>query len=207
MRKTFIIVTSALFFLFCLTVVMAEQPDSEGWISLFDGKTLEGWKASERPENWTVVDGAIQGQGARSHLFYMGRDFKNFDFKADVKTRKGTNSGIYFHTKYQDGGWPTNGYECQVNVTQRDPVKTGSLYNVVKLYETPAKDDEWWTQQITVKGKNIQVRINGKIVLDYTEPEGVQGPIRLSEGTFAFQQHDPGSLVQYRNVMVKPLDD
>ena len=86
-------------------------------------------------------------------------------------------------------------------------MKTGSLYNRVKLYETPAKDNEWWTQQITVKGRNIQVRINGKIVLDYTEPEGAAGPVHLSEGTFAFQQHDPGSVVQYRNIMVKPLEE
>lgn len=194
---------STLFLLsFC---AVAQTPEEDGWIRLFDGKTLTGWKASERPENWTVEDGVIKGHGERSHLFYVDGEFKNFEFKADVMTEPGSNSGIYFHTKYQEGGWPAQGYESQVNVTQRDPVKTGSLYNVVKLYETPAKDNQWWTQTIIVKDRNIVVKVDGKIVLDYTEPEGVQGPIRLSEGTFALQQHDPRSVVRFRNIMVKPL--
>lgn len=176
----------------------------EGWISLFNGKDLTGWKASEGVE-WVVEDGKIATPPKRSHLF-TERKFKNFEFQAEVMTTPGSNSGIYFHTAYEDT-WPSHGHECQVNVTHGDPVKTGSLYNVVKLYETPAKDNQWWTQHIKVKGKNIVVKINGKIVLDYTEPEGVTAERRLSEGAFALQAHDPKSRVYYRNVRVKPLPD
>jgi hypothetical protein len=184
----------------------ADQVDEEGFISLFNGTDLTGWTIGDKDANsWKVEDGAIVAQGPRSHLF-TEREFKNFIFKCDVMTRPGSNGGIYFHSKHQDSGWPDHGYETQVNVTQRDPVKTGSLYNVVKLYETPAKDDEWWTQTIIVKGKNIVVKINDKVVVDYTEPEGVTGPRRISEGSFALQAHDPGSTVYFKNIKVKPLD-
>lgn len=186
------------------TPTQAGEKDDKGWISLFNGKDLTGWKKAENGP-WKVEDGKLIASGERSHL-YTEQEFKNFEFKADVMTTPGSNSGIYFHTKYQAEGWPEQGYEAQVNVTQRDPVKTGSLYNVVKLYKTPAKDNEWWTQHIIVKGKNIVIKINDEVVVDYTEPEGVTGGRRLSSGSFALQAHDPGSTTYYRNIKVKPLD-
>lgn len=181
-----------------------EKSADESWIVLFDGKTLYGWQASENPENWSVEEGAIAGHGNRSHLFYVGREFQNFHFKTDVMINKGGNSGIFFHSKVEEG-WPTLGYESQVNNTHADPVKTGSLYYVVKIFESAAKDDEWWTQEIIVQGQRITMKVNGKTLYEYVEPEGVAGTHKLSKGLFAFQQHDPGSRVRYKNVMVKPL--
>ena len=182
----------------------ADDKDDDGWIVLFDGKSLDGWQASENAENWSVEDGTIAGQGSRSHLFYTRQEFQNFHFKTDVMINKGGNSGIFFHSKLEEG-WPTMGYESQVNNTHADPVKTGSLYYVVKLFESAAKDNEWWTQEILVQGKRITMKVNGKTLYEYVEPEGVPGPHKLSKGLFAFQQHDPGSRVRYKNVMVKPL--
>ncbi|MGE4004171.1 MAG: DUF1080 domain-containing protein [Planctomycetaceae bacterium] len=180
-----------------------DTDNEEGFVSLFNGKDLTGWTVSDKGL-FKVEDGKIVANGPRSHCF-TDKEFKNFEFRADVMTTPGSNSGIYFHTKYLDSGWPMDGYEAQVNVTQGDPVKTGSLYNVIKLYETPAKDNEWWTQTIIVKGKNIVVKINGKVVIDYTEPEGVTGTRRLSEGKFALQAHDPKSVTYYKNIRVKEL--
>ena len=150
--------------------------------------------------------GMIVANGPRSHLF-TEREFKSFEFKAEVMTTPGSNSGIYFHTKYLETGWPTHGHETQVNVTQRDPVKTGSLYGVVKLFKTPAKDNKWWTQHVIVRGRRIIVKIDGQQVIDYTEPDDVKGTRRVSQGSFAFQAHDPKSVVYYRNIRVKPLPD
>ena len=105
------------------------NPEAEGWISLFDGETLNGWKASENKSTFSVRDGMIVIDGPRSHLFYVGplqnAVFRNFEFKADIKTTKGSNSGIYFHTAYQEKGWPDEGYEVQVNNTHSDRKKTG----------------------------------------------------------------------------------
>ena len=85
-----------------------------GWISLFDGQTLNGWRANENKDTFSVEDGMILVKGPRSHLFYdgpvMGANFTNFEFKADVLTKPKANSGIYIHTAYQDSGWPDKGY-------------------------------------------------------------------------------------------------
>jgi hypothetical protein len=186
--------------------------DDEGWISLFDGKTLSGWKkAEENQDAWKVADGTLMCDGSRCHLFYVGdaQPFKNFEFEAEVKTAPGSNSGIYIHTAYQAEGWPKQGYEVQVNQTHGDPVKTGSLYGVVKVLEAPAKDDEWFKMSIRVEGKQVTVKVDGKTLVEYTEPEGKQagGDFArvLGEGTFALQAHDPQSKVYFRNLRVKKL--
>lgn len=183
-----------------------KSESEEGWISLFNGKDLTGWRIAEGGP-WKVEDGKIVVTGKRSHLF-TNKEFKNFEFKADVMTTPGSNSGIFFHTKFQEEGWPTQGMESQVNVTHKDPVKTGSLYNRVKLFKTPAKDNEWWTQHIIVNGRHVIVKINDETVIDYTEPEGATGaPILGEKGSFALQAHDPKSVVYYKNIRVKPLAD
>jgi hypothetical protein len=187
----------------------------EGWISLWDGKTFDGWKVNENKDSWKIADGALVCKGDRSHIFYVGEHapFKNFHFKTEVMTKPGANAGIYFHTKYQDTGWPKFGYEAQVNATQSDPKKTGSLYAVKDVYEANHKDNEWYTEEIIVEGKRIQIIVNGKTVVDFTEePDRKPGAdftrvLDKEGGTFAFQAHDPGSEVHFRNVQVKKLPD
>ena len=187
------------------------QPDKDGFYSLFDGKTLDGWKVGQNASSFKVEDGMIVAHGPVAHLFYAGpvnnANFKNFHFKADVMTAPKANSGIYFHTEYQESGWPRKGYEVQVNQTHSDPKKSSGLYGVKDVYEAPAKDNEWYTQEIIVQGKRIITKVNGKVIVDYTEPDDVKGSRRLSSGTFALQAHDPGSRVCFKNIKVKPLPD
>jgi hypothetical protein len=185
--------------------IAAGESQKEGWITLFDGKTFGDWKPNERPDSWSIQDGAIVARGPRSHLFYMARGFKNFDLKVDVMTKPGSNSGIFLHTKFVPSGWPKQGYECQVNNTHGDPVKTGSLYDTKKIYKTAAQDNKWWTQEIIVRGKRVVVKVDGKTVLDYTEPEGKTGTLKLGKGLFALQAHDPKSEVRFKNIKVRPL--
>jgi len=193
-------------------IARAAQP-ADGWVTLFDGKTLDGWKVGENASTFSVSNGAIVVEGPRAHLFYVGpvgnHAFTNFEFKAEVKTTPGSNSGIYFHTDYQEGGWPAKGYEVQVNNSHTDWRRTGSLYAIQDVKEG-AKDDEWFTEHIIVQGKRVTIRVNDKVVVEYTEPENVERPAdmakrRLSSGTFALQGHDPKSKVFYRNIMVKTL--
>jgi hypothetical protein len=183
----------------------------EGFVNLFDGKSLAGWKANENTASWSVVDGAIVCHGPRSHLFYVGGDeakpelFKNFHLKAEVLTKPVANSGLFIHTAFQPDGWPAQGYEVQVNNSQQDPVRTGSLYNVVKNFTPPAKDNEWFTLEVMVNGKAVGVAVDGRVLYEFVEPEGVKGTRKLSQGTFALQAHDPGSEVHYRSIKVKRL--
>ena len=186
----------------------------DGWLSLFDGKSLTDWKASENPATFSVENGAIVVNGPRAHLFYegpvMNHDFKNFEFKAKVMTTQGSNSGIFIHTAYQETGWPSRGYEVQVNNSHTDWRRTGSLYAVEDVKEVYVKDDEWYTEYIKVEGKRITIKINDKTVVDYTEPDGIEttkdrAEKHLSMGTFALQGHDPKSKVFFKEVMVRPL--
>lgn len=195
----------------CLVMGRLAVADEAGFEQLFDGTSLAGWKPNENPASWQVRDGAIVCKGPRSHLFYVGPDatqpveFKNFHLKAEVKTRPGANSGVFIHTRTQPDGWPAHGHEVQVNNTQQDPVRTGSLYGVVKNFTAPAKDDTWFTLEVTVVGKAVTVRVDGRVLYEFVEPEGVTGTRKLSAGTFALQAHDPGSEVHYRSIRVKRL--
>ena len=186
------------------------------WISLFDGKSLNNWKVGENANTFSVDSGMIIAHGPTAHLFYMGdvqnHNFKNFEFKAEVMTTPGSNSGIYFHTQYQDTSWPKKGYEAQVNNSHTDWRRTGSLYGISDVKDVMVKDNQWFTEYIMVQGKRIIIKINDKTVVDYTEPENVQRPKDmegrvLSSGTFALQGHDPNSKVYFKNIMVKPLPD
>jgi len=207
-----------LLFIFVLSTVLLGC-NSDEWITLFDGKTLDGWRASENADSWKIEEGALVTAGPRSHLFYEGEvmdhDFKNFEFMADVKTEPGSNSGIYIHTEFQKEGWPAKGYECQVINTAipgGENKMTGSIYAVRNTWKAPVPDNEWFNYRIKVQGKTIQTFINGELVAEYTEPdeiyrtEGMKGRV-LSSGTFAIQCHDPGSVVYYKNIRVKPLPD
>jgi hypothetical protein len=183
----------------------------EGFTSIFDGKTFTGWQASiDNTNTWKIEDGAFVASGPTAHLFYMGdpKPFKNFELKVDVLTVTNSNGGIYFHTAYQEKGFPRAGIECQVNVSHSDWIKTGSLYGLVNIGLTPAKDNQWWTQHIIVRGHKVVVKIDGKTVLEYNEPpvsETGRGK-KLGEGTFALQAHDPKSIIHYKNIRVKRLD-
>ena len=148
-------------------------------------------------------------------LFYDGdyknHEFKNFELKVDVMTYPGSNSGIYFHTQFQDSSWPSKGFEVQVNNSHTDWKRTGSLYDVVNIKETYVKDMEWFTEYVKVDGKHVIIKINDKTVVDYTEPDDYKAspnhPGRLiSSGTFALQGHDPNSEVHFKNILVKVLD-
>jgi len=187
---------------------------NKGWIKLFDGKSFDGWKKNENPETFTIEDGSIKVAGPRSHLFYDGpvlnHDFTNFEFKAQVMTKPGSNSGIYFHTAYQQKGFPDKGFEVQVNNSHTDWKRSGGLYDIKDTREVYVKDDEWYTEYIRVEGKHVIVKINDKVVTDWTQPDDFV-PAKnhrnriIASGTFALQGHDPKSIVYYKDIMVRPL--
>ena len=193
---------------------LSDAEKKAGWQLLFDGKSLDGWKASENPGSFTVQDGTLVVFGKRSHLFYVGpvanHDFKNFELELDIKTFPKANSGVYFHTTYQETGWPDKGYEVQVNNTHKDVKKGAGLYAIQDNLQPPAKDEEWYTMRIKVQGKRVQTFVNGKQIVDYTEEPNVERPANMkgrliSHGTFAIQGHDPESKVMYRNIKVRVL--
>jgi hypothetical protein len=207
---------------FLLILLLAAAPAAfaqKGWISLFNGKDFTGWKIGGDQTTFTIKDGAMVAKGPVAHAFYDGpvnnHDFKNFELMVDVMTLPNSNGGIYFHTEFQEKGFPKKGFEVQVNNTyERDPIKSGSLYHVKDIgaedIKGITKDNEWFTEHIIVKDKTVTVKLNGKEVVKWTQPSdftgGRDGSGRvLGSGTIAFQGHDPNSTVHYKNVRIKPL--
>ena len=193
---------------------MTMNEAATGWQQLFDGKSLDGWRASDAPGTFSVRDGAIVVKGPRSHLFYVGavqgHDFRDFEIELDVKTFANANSGVYFHTKWQEKGWPDIGYEVQVNNSHTDTSRTAGLWGVRDFREVVVPDGKWFTLSIRVEGKRVTTKIDGRLVVDYTEEANPPRPASLARrllgsGTFALQGHDPGSEVHFRNIRVRPL--
>ena len=184
------------------------------WVDLFNGKDLSNWKLSDNPETFSVKDGKLIVDGDRSHMYYNGsfndHNFKNFELKCEIKTSQGANSGVYIHTNYQDSGWPSKGYEIQVNNSHTDWRRSASLYAIVDNPEVYVKDEEWYTMTIRVEGNHIITKINDTVVVDYTQPENPtrnEGSAKrvLSSGTIAIQGHDPKSHIEYRKIQIKLL--
>ena len=180
----------------------------KGFVSLFDGKTLDGWKVAEDKGAFKVEDGAIVVNGDRSHAFYVGKvndaKFENFELRLDVMTKPNSNGGVFISTVYQEEGWPSAGYEVQVNNTQSDWRKSGGLYAVVDNKE-PFKDNEWMKYVIRVDKGVINVSVNGKeLVKDYKAEEG-KSKLTKGGGTIALQAHDKGSTTLYKNIRIKQL--
>lgn len=212
---------AALFALALLAIVPAaavqNQPAVEpGFTSLFNGTDFTGWRLAN-PDAFSIRDGVIVANGTPGHAYYEGpvgnHAFRNFELKVDVMTEPGSNGGIFIMTEYQDSGWPAKGFEIQVNNTYaRDPIRTGSLYQIVNVEEAPAKDNAWFTQTITVQGDMIMVQVDDTHTVHWTQPANWDGggpntpDRRIRTGTIALQAHDPGSTVHYRNIRIRQLD-
>ena len=181
----------------------APRPD-DGWVSLFNGKDLQGWEAyngrgkTELGTTWKVEDGVIHGSGPTSHLFTPKGDYTNFRYRCEIKIADKGNSGMYFRTA-KGRGFP-RGYEAQVNSTHSDPLRTGTLYGFVPVRDNLVPPDTWFTQEVEAVGNHIIIKVNGRKVVDYVDPKNT-----YKKGFFAFQQHDPGSQVWIRKVEVQEL--
>jgi len=206
------------------SVGLAAQTVETGFTRLFNGSDFTGWTIAGPAESFTIQDGAIVAKGQASHAYSTGsvgnHRFRDFELKVDIMTRAGSNGGVYVLTEFQETGgnvrasgrFPSKGFEIQVNNSHTDRIRSGSLYHVVDvLDQSPAKDDEWFTEHIIVKGDTITVNVNGRQVVRWTQtPDwdgGREGPGRriTGPGTIALQGHDPKSTVYYKNIRIKLL--
>lgn len=176
-----------------------DKKDDKGFVQLFNGKDLSGWKTHpDDKAKWEVVDGVLVGTGPAGHLFSERDDYENFVYRVEAMINDKGNSGQYFRTQF--GRSFPKGYEAQINSTHGDPVKTGSLYNFVKVLEAPHKPDEWFTQEVTAVGNHIIIKVNGKTTVDFVDEKNTH-----TKGHFALQQHDRGTVVKFRKIELKEL--
>jgi hypothetical protein len=161
-----LIVASVLLVGVALPAVGDEKKDDQGFVDLFNGKDLTGWKIPDKPGGsidsvvptekdgkvvayvgklkdgkevplWRVEEGIIIGGGPASHLFSERGDYENFVFRVEAMINDKGNSGQYFRTAFGPG-FP-KGYEAQINATHSDKIRTGSLYPSFKVTDEDKK--------------------------------------------------------------------
>ena len=182
------------------------QVDRSGWVSLFNGRDLAGWKTHPFDNaKWAVKNGILIGSGPYAgHLFSQRDDFKNFHFKVEAKINDAGNGGQYFRTKF--GKSFPQGYEAQINSTGSDPVKTGSLFDRVPVQEKLVQPDEWFTQEVIALGNHIVILVNGTKVVDYVDPANTYttGHLALQH---SMRSQGKDTVVQFRKILVRELPE
>ena len=194
---------------FALLAPNPSQAQDAKWVSLFYGKTMDGWeKVGKEDSKWEVKDGALAGSGPASMLVSTKGPYKNFKYRAEVRINDKGNSGLYFRCTRKPGF--SDGYEAQIDSTHTDPIRTGSLYGMCHVYKRLVEPDAWFTYELEVRddiwrGKKmtrIKITINGDELFEYLD-----FATTFAEGHFAFQQHDPGSKVSIRKIEVMELPE
>jgi hypothetical protein len=215
MKRVFTILLAVAAMVLTTSVACSQE---DGWVKIFNGENLDGWKSNEKYEGFEVKDGTIVGKGNRNHLYYYKEELKNFELKMDVKIGAGGNSGVYVKSQWQDATWPVTGFELQVNSSHNDPAKTGSLYHIIKIFKAPHADNEWFNYHLILEGNTLEVRVNGELLYTYIDPlekGGVPQDGKITEqnkrisqkGYIALQQHDPKSIPEFKNIFLKKLPD
>ena len=182
-----------------------KESDEKGWVELFNGKNLDGWKTHPKDKaKWVVKDGVLVGSGEKGHLFSERDDYVNFKYRVEAKINDHGNSGQYFRTAF--GPSFPKGYEAQINSTHADVHKTGSLYlplagsSVVSVRKSPVPPGEWFTLEVIAERNQIVTKVNGKTTVAYTDDR--KGP---SSGHIALQQHNPQTIAEFRKIEIKEL--
>ena len=198
----------------------ARQRQRDEWISLFDGKTLNGWSMTGKAEGWTVEDGCILCTVQGGRYLYTLEEYGDFVLSIDFKMSKGVNSGVFF--RWSDLSDPVNtGTEMQI-YDHPNPGPThacGAIYDLV----APSKDvckpaGEWNNAVITCDDNMISIAMNGEKIAEmdvnlWTEagknPDGTVNKFKYAyknmarKGRIGLQDH--GGKVWFRNIKLRPI--
>ena len=173
---------------------------TEGWISLFDGETLYGWRPNEKA-NWSVIDGAITADSGKPSLLCTTSQWGNYQLKLDFKTVEGGNSGVFLRTRPTvDVKVDSQAYE--INITgpgAKNDFPTGGIVQRQKAEPIVTPSADWQTMEVTADGPKITITINGTEVVNYTDPDP------LGRG-FIGLQYRTGK-IQFRNIKLRPLGE
>ena len=176
--------------------LLTDEELAEGWIALFDGQTLFGWKAHSQAD-WHVKDGAIRVTSGEKGLLATTVQFDDYVLKVDFRAAQGTNSGVFLRTAPVVGmnDVTTKCYELNI-APQDNPFPTGSFVGRKKAAEV-AESTDWQTFEVTLEGPRATVMLNGKQELEYEDPAPIgRGHIglQLNEGQ-----------VEFKNIRLRPL--
>jgi hypothetical protein len=205
----------------CLTSLFADdkQSNDEGFVPLFDGKSLAGWTGAK--DAYKVEDGAIVCvQGTAGNLL-TEKEYADFVFRFEFQLTPGANNGLGIRCpNVAKGNLHLDGTELQILDDRAEKYKDlkpyqyhGSVYGI-----QPAKKEflkptgEWNSQEVTVQGRKIKVVLNGETIVDCDLDEvtkngtmdGAEHPgLKRAAGHIGFLGH--GDRVVFRNIRVKVL--
>jgi hypothetical protein len=190
----------------------AKKPQGNGWVSLFNGKDLSGWK-NNGDEKWVVENGTILCQSTANKYGYLTTDktYKDFDLRLKFKGEADGNSGVFLRSKIL-GINPEHGPDIEGMQVEVDPgpgKHTGGLYESggrgwVAMPsaegEKAVKSGDWNDLEVSAKGPHIVTHLNGVQVVDFTD----SAP-KFTDGVIALQIHTGGGVkVRWKDIYVKP---
>jgi hypothetical protein len=193
----------ALVFSSAVAAVLAEDNKltpaevSEGWLSLFDGESLFGWQTHSKAD-WKVEQGAITVSSGEPGLLCTTSSFADYTLKLEFQADAETNSGIFLRTLpvITKDEVPTQCYELNI-APKTNPFATGSLVGRAKT-EADCQGSGWRSFEVTLQGAQVEVKYNGKKVLEYTDARP------LGRGLIGLQLNS--GKVAFRNIKLKPLN-
>jgi 3-keto-disaccharide hydrolase len=177
----------------------ASAQGSGGWTMLFDGKSLDHWNRLGEA-NWTIVDGIIQvdkkvGEGAA--YLVSKQAYTDFQLKVEFWVDAVANSGVFIRCTDPHKISSTTGYEVNIFDTRPEPsYGTGAIVNVAKVEPMPKAGGQWNTFEITAKGSQLTVVLNGTKTVDVQDSQFASGSVALQYGA---------GVVKFRKVEIKPL--
>jgi hypothetical protein len=183
--------------------VSSGQSDA-GWTTLIDGtKGLENWNRAG-DANWRAEDGAIVADKGKGGFLVSKNSYKDFQMRVEFWADHTTNSGIFIRCTDPDKITATNAYEVNIFDQRRDPTYgTGGIVNFAKVSPMPKAGGKWNTYEITAKGPQLTVVLNGVKTADIQDSKFAQGPFALQFGNLP--KEAPGGVIKWRKVQIKPL--
>lgn len=176
---------------------LAPEEIQAGWIRLFDGESLFGWKANSNVD-WAVKDGVIEATTGDVGLLVNSIEFSDYEFRCDFWMAKDGNSGVFLQSVFDPKDPSRDCYE--LNICDNHPAfPTGSLVAKSKPNTVVSGEQAWKTFHVTVRGSHLVVNLDGKQILDYQDPD-LQG----RKSGFIGLQKNSGH-VKFRNVFLRPL--
>jgi hypothetical protein len=172
---------------------------SGGWITLFDGKSLDHWNRLGEA-NWTVADGVVQADkkaGEGSAFLVSKNSYTDFQLKVEFWVDAAANSGVFIRCTDPQKITTTTAYEVNIFDTRPDPTYgTGAIVNVAKVDPMPKAGGQWNTFEITAKGPQLTVVLNGTKTVDVQDSRFASGPLALQYGA---------GVVKFRKIEIRPL--
>ena len=177
---------------------------ADGWTTLIDGaKGLDNWDRLGEA-NWRAEDGAIVADKGKGGFLVSKNSYKDFQIRAEFWADHTTNSGIFIRCTNPKEITAINAYEVNIYDQRPEPIYgTGGIVNVAKVDPMPKAGGKWNTFEITAKGSQLTVVLNGVKTADVQDSKYAQGPFALQFGNRA--NDAPGGVIKWRKVQIKPL--